>query len=67
MDALKMVVPATSLGDVHTLCLYPLAASHRDVSPKQRARLGITDNLVRFSLGIESTDDIIADISQALG
>ncbi|MBY0504554.1 MAG: PLP-dependent aspartate aminotransferase family protein [Bryobacteraceae bacterium] len=67
MDALKMVVPATSLGDVHTLCLYPLIASHRDVPPKQRARLGITDNLVRFSLGIEGPADIIADISQAMG
>jgi len=67
MDALKMVVPATSLGDVHTLCLYPLVASHRDVPPKQRARLGITDNLVRFSIGIEGAEDIIADISQALG
>jgi cystathionine beta-lyase/cystathionine gamma-synthase len=67
MDRLKMVVPATSLGDVHTLCLYPLVASHRDVPPKQRQRLGITDNLVRFSLGIEAPEDIIADISQALG
>lgn len=67
MDALRMVVPATSLGDVHTLCLYPLVASHRDVPPKQRARLGITDNLVRFSLGIEGVEDIVADVSQALG
>ena len=67
MDALQMAVPGTSLGDVHTLCLYPTAASHRDVPPKQRARLGITDNLVRFSLGIEGAEDIIADISQALG
>jgi len=67
MDALQMAVPGTSLGDVHTLCLYPTAASHRDVPPKQRARLGITDNLVRFSLGIEGAEDIIGDISQALG
>ncbi len=67
MDALQMAVPGTSLGDVHTLCLYPTAASHRDVPPKQRARLGITDNLVRFSLGIEGVEDIIGDISQALG
>ncbi len=50
-------MPGTSLGDVHTLCLYPLVASHRDVPPKQRARLGITDNLVRFSIGIEAAED----------
>lgn len=66
MDALRLAVPGTSLGDVHTLCLYPLVASHRDVPPKQRARLGITDNLVRFSIGIEAAEDIIADIEQAL-
>lgn len=66
MDALKMIVPGTSLGDVHSLMLYPAIASHRDVPPKQRERLGITDNLVRLSCGIEDGDDIIADLDQAL-
>jgi cystathionine gamma-synthase/methionine-gamma-lyase len=66
MDRLKMVVPGTSLGDVHTLLLYPAMASHRDVPPKLRARLGITDNLVRVSLGIEAVEDVIEDLSQAL-
>jgi cystathionine gamma-synthase/methionine-gamma-lyase len=66
MDALKMVVRGTSLGDVHSMMLYPLIASHRDLSPKQRARMGIKDNLVRLSVGIEAIEDIIADIDQAL-
>jgi cystathionine gamma-synthase/methionine-gamma-lyase len=66
MDRLKMVVPGTTLGDVHTLLLYPAMASHRDVSPKQRERMGIRDNLVRLAIGIESPDDIIADVDQAL-
>lgn len=66
LDALKMIVPATSLGDVHTLILYPAVASHRDVPPAQRERLGITDNLVRVSLGIEDAGDIMADLDQAL-
>jgi len=66
MNALKMIVPATSLGDVHTMMLYPLIASHRELSPKHRERLGIKDNLVRLSLGIESPEDIIADLDQAL-
>ena len=66
MNALKMVVPATSLGDVHSMMLYPAMASHRDIAPKHRARLGIYDNLVRFSAGIEAVEDIIADLDQAL-
>ncbi len=66
MDRLKLVVRGTSLGDVHTLALYPAIASHRDLAPKQRARLGIGDGLVRLCLGIEAVDDIIADLDQAL-
>lgn len=66
MDRLKMVVRATSLGDVHSMVLYPAMASHRDVAPKQRARMGIRDNLVRLSIGIEAVEDIIADLEQAL-
>lgn len=65
-DKLKMIVPATSLGDVHTMALYPAIASHRDIPPRQRARLGIRDNLVRVSVGIEGIEDILADLNQAL-
>jgi cystathionine beta-lyase/cystathionine gamma-synthase len=65
-DRLKMIVPATSLGDVHTMALYPAIASHRDIPPKQRARLGIHDNLVRISVGIEDIADILEDLDQAL-
>jgi cystathionine beta-lyase/cystathionine gamma-synthase len=66
MERLKMIVRATSLGDVHTMILYPAMASHRDLSPKQRQRLGIGDNLVRISAGIEAPEDIIADLEHAL-
>jgi cystathionine beta-lyase/cystathionine gamma-synthase len=66
MNALRMIVPATSLGDVHSMMLYPAMASHRDIAPKHRARLGIHDNLVRLSVGIEAVDDIISDLDQAL-
>ena len=66
MNALRMIVPATSLADVHSLMLYPAMASHRDIAPKHRARLGIHDNLVRLSVGIEAVEDIIADLDQAL-
>ena len=41
-------------------------SSHRELSPKHRARLGINDNLLRLSIGIEAVEDIIADLDQAL-
>lgn len=65
MDSLQMIVPGTSLGDVHTLLLYPQIASHRNLSPKTRERLGIRENLVRIAVGIEHIDDIKADLDQA--
>lgn len=67
MDGLKMIVRGTSLGDVHTMVLYPAMASHRDISPKQRERMGIRENLLRMSVGIEDFDDITADLSSAFG
>ncbi|HUP03568.1 MAG TPA: aminotransferase class I/II-fold pyridoxal phosphate-dependent enzyme [Bryobacteraceae bacterium] len=66
MDALRTVVKATSLGDVHTMMLYPAMSSHRDLSPKHRERMGIRESLVRLSVGIEGAEDIIADLDQAL-
>ena len=67
MDRLKMIVCGTSLGDVHTMALYPAIASHRELSPKRRHQLGIHDNLVRLSIGIEAADDIVSDLEQAFG
>jgi cystathionine gamma-synthase/methionine-gamma-lyase len=66
MDSLKLVVRATSLGDVHSMMLYPVMSSHREIPPKHRERTGIRDNLVRFSAGIEAVEDIIGDLEQAL-
>jgi cystathionine beta-lyase/cystathionine gamma-synthase len=67
LNALKMVVPATSVGDVHSMILYPFMSSHREVSPKHRERMGIRESLVRLSVGIEAVEDIVADVEQALG
>lgn len=67
MDALRLIVCATSLGDVHSMMLYPVMSSHREISPKHRERMGIRDSLVRLSVGIEAVEDIIADLEQALG
>ena len=67
MNSLKLVVRATSLGDVHSMMLYPVMSSHREISPKHRERMGIRDSLVRLSVGIEAVEDIIGDLEQALG
>ena len=66
MEALELVLPATTLGDVYSLTLYPAHSSHRQVPPEVREALGIGDGLVRLSVGIEDAEDIIADLSQAL-
>lgn len=66
MNRLKLILPATSLGDVHSMMLYPVMSSHREISPKQRERMGIRENLVRLSVGIEAVEDIIGDLEQAL-
>jgi cystathionine gamma-synthase/methionine-gamma-lyase len=66
VDALKLCIRATSLGDIFTLISHSATSSHRELSPKRRADLGISDGLVRISVGIEDIDDIIADIEQAL-
>ena len=66
MNALHLIVRATSLGDVHSMMLYPVMSSHREVSPRHRERMGIRDNLVRLSVGIEAVEDIVEDLEQAL-
>ena len=66
MNRLRLCVRSTSLGDVFTGVLHPATSSHREVAPARRKRLGISDGLVRISVGIEDIRDIIADIEQAL-
>ncbi|MDQ3178996.1 MAG: PLP-dependent aspartate aminotransferase family protein [Acidobacteriota bacterium] len=66
MDALNLCVRATSLGDVFTSVSHSAISSHRELSPAKRESLGISDGLVRISVGIEDAADIIADIEQAL-
>jgi len=66
MDALSLCVRSTSLGDVFTGVLHPATASHREVAPKRRLQLGISEGLVRISVGIEEVADITDDIEQAL-
>lgn len=66
LEALELIVPATSLGDIYSLSLYPAMASHRSMPLEDREQIGIGDDLVRVSIGIEDADDIIADLDQAI-
>ena len=65
-EALRLCVPATTLGDVCTLVLYPAHSSHRAVPAEERAQIGIGDGLVRMSVGIEAVEDLLNDLAQAL-
>lgn len=66
LSRLQLVGSATTVGDVYTLCLYPRIASHRNQSPEALAAMGISDETLRIAVGIESVDDIVADLLQAL-
>ena len=66
LEALELIVPATSLGDIYSLSLYPAMSSHRSMPLEDRLDAGIGDDLVRVSIGIEDPDDIIADLDQAI-
>ncbi|POB10735.1 PLP-dependent aspartate aminotransferase family protein [Sulfobacillus sp. hq2] len=65
MDRLELIASATTVGDVYSLCLYPLIASHRNQTPEQRAQMGITDGTIRISIGLEDPGDIAGDLIQA--
>ena len=66
LDALKVAKLAVSLGGTETLASHPAAMTHLSVPDARKAAMGITDNLVRVSIGIEDADDLIADFDQAL-
>lgn len=66
LDALRIAKLAVSLGGTETLASHPAAMTHLSVPQDRKDALGITDNLVRISIGIEDADDLIADFEQAL-
>jgi methionine-gamma-lyase len=66
LDALQVIKLAVSLGGTETLMSHPASTTHSGVAKQTRDRLGITDSLIRISVGIEDADDLIADLSAAL-
>ena len=67
MDRLKMICIVTHVADARTCVLHPASHTHRQLSDEQLIEAGVAPDLIRLSVGIEDVDDIIADISQALG
>jgi cystathionine gamma-synthase len=66
IDALELPYQAPSLGGVESLVELPITMSYWDIPPAERLAMGITDSLVRFSVGVEDIDDVLRDIAQAL-
>ncbi|WP_339841204.1 aminotransferase class I/II-fold pyridoxal phosphate-dependent enzyme [uncultured Maribacter sp.] len=66
-DSIKLLSLSANLGDSRTIVTHPASTTHSKLSVKERAAVGISDGMVRISVGLEHIDDIIADIEQALG
>lgn len=66
IDALRLCLPATTLGDVFSLVSYPPISSHRTLTAAERQQMGISEGCIRFSVGIENVEDILSDLNQAL-
>lgn len=66
MEALRIILPATTLGDVYTTMMYPAHSSHGALSDAELAQVGITRGLLRVSAGIEAVEDLQDDLEQAL-
>ena len=66
LSRLNIIALAESLGGVESLVELPSLMTHSSVAPEERAKIGITDTLVRLSVGIENVNDLIADLNQAL-
>ncbi|HEX9935298.1 MAG TPA: PLP-dependent transferase, partial [bacterium] len=65
-NALRIVTSTVSLGEVDTIVSHPASTSHASLTRAERLRFGITDGLLRLSIGIEDEDDLIGDLEQAL-
>ena len=66
MDGLRLAAIVTHVADARTCCLHPASTTHRQLSDVQLEECGVSPDLIRFSCGLESSEDIIADIEQSL-
>ncbi len=66
LDALKLFTRLVNIGDVRSLATHPASTTHRQLTPEELAKTGVTEDTVRLSVGIEHIDDLLADVDQAL-
>ena len=66
IDALNLIVRLVNIGDAKSLACHPASTTHRQLSMDEMKTAGVSDDLVRLSIGIEHVDDILADLEQAL-
>jgi O-succinylhomoserine sulfhydrylase len=64
---LRIIDISNNLGDSKSLMTHPASTTHRNIGAEARAAMGITDGMIRLSVGLEETDDLIADVRQAMG
>jgi O-acetylhomoserine (thiol)-lyase len=65
-DALVLFKRMVNMGDAKSLSCHPASTTHRQLTPEEQAKAGVTPEMIRLSVGIEHIDDIIADLAQAL-
>src|SRR5699024_12438687 len=66
IDALQLILRLVNIGDAKSLACHPASTTHRQLNPEELASAGVSEDLIRLSIGIEHIDDIIADLTQAL-
>jgi O-succinylhomoserine sulfhydrylase len=65
-NALKIIKISNNLGDAKSIITHPATTTHYRIGPEARAELGITDGMLRLSVGLETTDDLATDLEQAV-
>jgi O-acetylhomoserine (thiol)-lyase len=65
-DALKLITRLVNIGDAKSLACHPASTTHRQLSPAEMVKAGVSEDMVRLSIGIEHIDDLLADLGQAL-
>ena len=66
LDALQLVIRLVNIGDARSLATHPASTTHRQLSPAELEKAGVSEDMVRLSIGIEHIDDLRADLDQAL-
>jgi O-acetylhomoserine/O-acetylserine sulfhydrylase-like pyridoxal-dependent enzyme len=66
LDALELIDISNNIGDTKSLITHPCSTTHSSLTPEVRADMGVTENMLRISIGLEDPDDVIDDLDQAL-